>query len=148
MTSHEFCMLCGAAGGVRDVQSIISDYFGDQDPRVRTAALKAMVRDLNLLKPDTGTTLHAQVLSSFCALLFVLQLQLHERGMKIYQIIYDQVTALYLYWTVSVLLHYSGTRLACIVCLQACRLLSDDYEQVRSAAVQMVWVLSQLYPER
>ncbi|XP_051254528.1 integrator complex subunit 4 [Dicentrarchus labrax] len=75
-------------GGVRDVQSIISDYFGDQDPRVRTAALKAM-------------------------------LQLHERGMKIHEIIYDQ----------------------------ACRLLSDDYEQVRSAAVQMVWVLSHLYPE-
>uniref|UniRef100_UPI003AB0C2CB integrator complex subunit 4 n=1 Tax=Centroberyx gerrardi TaxID=166262 RepID=UPI003AB0C2CB len=74
--------------GARDVQSVISDYFGDQDPRVRTAAIKAM-------------------------------LQLHERGMKIYQIIYDQ----------------------------ACRLLSDDYEQVRSAAVQMVWVLSQLYPE-
>uniref|UniRef100_A0A3P9DF25 Integrator complex subunit 4 n=1 Tax=Maylandia zebra TaxID=106582 RepID=A0A3P9DF25_9CICH len=74
--------------GLRDVQSIISDYFGDQDPRVRTAALKAM-------------------------------LQLHERGMKIHQIIYDQ----------------------------ACRLLTDDYEQVRSAAVQMVWVLSQLYPE-
>uniref|UniRef100_A0A8C4GKJ7 Integrator complex subunit 4 n=1 Tax=Dicentrarchus labrax TaxID=13489 RepID=A0A8C4GKJ7_DICLA len=74
--------------GVRDVQSIISDYFGDQDPRVRTAALKAM-------------------------------LQLHERGMKIHEIIYDQ----------------------------ACRLLSDDYEQVRSAAVQMVWVLSHLYPE-
>ncbi|XP_014842374.1 PREDICTED: integrator complex subunit 4 [Poecilia mexicana] len=75
-------------GGVRDVQSIISTYFSDQDPRVRTAALKAM-------------------------------LQLHERGMKIHQIIYEQ----------------------------ACRLLSDDYEQVRSAAVQMVWVLSQLYPE-
>uniref|UniRef100_A0A3Q4G7S0 Clathrin/coatomer adaptor adaptin-like N-terminal domain-containing protein n=1 Tax=Neolamprologus brichardi TaxID=32507 RepID=A0A3Q4G7S0_NEOBR len=74
---------------ILDVQSIISDYFGDQDPRVRTAALKAM-------------------------------LQLHERGMKIHQIIYDQ----------------------------ACRLLTDDYEQVRSAAVQMVWVLSQLYPER
>ncbi|XP_037533649.1 integrator complex subunit 4 [Nematolebias whitei] len=75
-------------GAVRDVQSIISNYFADQDPRVRTAALKAM-------------------------------LQLHERGMKIHQIIYEQ----------------------------ACRLLSDDYEQVRSAAVQMVWVLSQLYPE-
>ncbi|XP_056139621.1 integrator complex subunit 4 isoform X2 [Lampris incognitus] len=74
--------------GGRDVQSVISDYFGDQDPRVRTAAIKAM-------------------------------LQLHERGMKIQQIIYEQ----------------------------ACRLLSDDYEQVRSAAVQMVWVLSQLYPE-
>ncbi|XP_038144418.1 integrator complex subunit 4 [Cyprinodon tularosa] len=75
-------------GGVRDVQSIISNYFSDQDPRVRTAALKAM-------------------------------LQLHERGLKIHQIIYEQ----------------------------ACRLLSDDYEQVRSAAVQIVWVLSQLYPE-
>uniref|UniRef100_A0A8C2X6C0 Integrator complex subunit 4 n=1 Tax=Cyclopterus lumpus TaxID=8103 RepID=A0A8C2X6C0_CYCLU len=78
----------GLCRGVRDVQSIISDYFGDQDPRVRTAAIKAM-------------------------------LQLHERGMKIHEIIYNQ----------------------------ACRLLTDDYEQVRSAAVQMVWVLSQLYPE-
>ncbi|XP_052438090.1 integrator complex subunit 4 isoform X1 [Carassius gibelio] len=73
---------------VRDVQSVISDFFQDQDPRVRTAAIKAM-------------------------------LQLHERGMKIQQTIYNQ----------------------------ACKLLSDDYEQVRSAAVQMVWVLSQLYPE-
>uniref|UniRef100_A0A669EF28 Integrator complex subunit 4 n=1 Tax=Oreochromis niloticus TaxID=8128 RepID=A0A669EF28_ORENI len=68
-------------GGLRDVQSIISDYFGDQDPRVRTAALKAMVG-----KP-------------------------------------------------------------CNPPCTACRLLTDDYEQVRSAAVQMVWVLSQLYPE-
>ncbi|KAM6945965.1 LOW QUALITY PROTEIN: integrator complex subunit 4 [Aplochiton taeniatus] len=83
-------MSTGASGavGVRDVQSVISDYFGDQDPRVRTAAIKAM-------------------------------LQLNERGMKIHQIIYEH----------------------------ACRLLCDDYEQVRSAAVQMVWVLSQLYPE-
>lgn len=59
----------GAA--VRDVQKIIGDHFSDQDPRVRTAAIKAM----------------------------------------------------------------------------ACKLLSDDYEQVRSAAVQLIWVLSQLYPE-
>ncbi|XP_061637887.1 integrator complex subunit 4 isoform X2 [Phyllopteryx taeniolatus] len=77
-----------SAGAARDVPSVISDYFGDQDPRVRTAALKAM-------------------------------LQLHERGIKIQQMIYEQ----------------------------ACRLLADDYEQVRSAAVQMVWVLSDLYPE-
>ena len=28
---------------VRDVQKIIGDYFNDQDPRVRTAAIKAMV---------------------------------------------------------------------------------------------------------
>ncbi|KAM3616661.1 uncharacterized protein V6R79_021426 [Siganus canaliculatus] len=80
--------LGSSLGAVKDVQNIISEHFGDQDPRVRTAALKAM-------------------------------LQLHERGMKIHEIIYEQ----------------------------ACRLLSDDYEQVRSAAVQMVWVLSQLYPE-
>ncbi|KAM6933934.1 integrator complex subunit 4 [Xenentodon cancila] len=77
-----------SSGGFKEAQRIISDYFSDQDPRVRTAALKAT-------------------------------LQLHERGIKIHQIIYEQ----------------------------ACRLLSDDYEQVRSAAVQMVWVLSQLYPE-
>ncbi|XP_062408896.1 integrator complex subunit 4 isoform X2 [Sardina pilchardus] len=79
----------GTSGApARDVQSVISDYFGDQDPRVRTAAIKAM-------------------------------LQLHDRGMKIQQTIYNQ----------------------------ACKLLNDDYEQVRSAAVQMVWVLSQLYAE-
>ncbi|TMS07616.1 Integrator complex subunit 4 [Larimichthys crocea] len=51
--------LATSLGGVRDVQSIISDYFGDQDPRVRTGAIKSM-------------------------------LQLHERGMKIHEIIYDQ----------------------------------------------------------
>uniref|UniRef100_A0A803W041 Integrator complex subunit 4 n=1 Tax=Ficedula albicollis TaxID=59894 RepID=A0A803W041_FICAL len=55
----------------KDVQKIIGDHFNDQDPRVRTAAIKAM----------------------------------------------------------------------------ACKLLADDYEQVRSAAVQLIWVLSQLYPE-
>uniref|UniRef100_A0A4W3H6Z6 Integrator complex subunit 4 n=1 Tax=Callorhinchus milii TaxID=7868 RepID=A0A4W3H6Z6_CALMI len=72
----------------RDVQKIITDYFTDQDPRVRTAAMKAM-------------------------------LQLHERGMRLQQTIYCQV----------------------------CQALSDDYEQVRSVAVQLVWVLSQLYPD-
>ncbi|KAF2974928.1 hypothetical protein EK904_007020, partial [Melospiza melodia maxima] len=72
----------------KDVQKIIGDHFNDQDPRVRTAAIKAM-------------------------------LQLHERGLKLQQAIYSQ----------------------------ACKLLADDYEQVRSAAVQLIWVLSQLYPE-
>ncbi|KAH0625244.1 hypothetical protein JD844_033607 [Phrynosoma platyrhinos] len=47
------------------------------------------------------------------------KLQLHERGLKLQQTIYTQ----------------------------ACKLLTDDYEQVRSAAVQLTWVLSQLYPE-
>ncbi|CAD7680537.1 unnamed protein product [Nyctereutes procyonoides] len=46
-------------------------------------------------------------------------LQLHERGLKLHQAIYNQ----------------------------ACKLLSDDYEQVRSAAVQLIWAVSQLYPE-
>ncbi|OCT96212.1 hypothetical protein XELAEV_18013887mg [Xenopus laevis] len=73
----------------KDVQKIIGDYFIDQDPRVRTAAIKAM-------------------------------LQLHERGLKLQQAMYNQ----------------------------ACKLLTDDYEQVRSAAVELSWVLSQLYSER
>ncbi|XP_012658427.1 integrator complex subunit 4 [Otolemur garnettii] len=72
----------------RDIQKIIGDYFSDQEPRVRTAAIKAM-------------------------------LQLHEKGLKLHQTIYSQ----------------------------ACKLLSDDFEQVRSAAVQLIWVISQLYPE-
>nr|XP_020666602.1 integrator complex subunit 4 [Pogona vitticeps] len=45
----------------KDVQKIIGDHFNDQDPRVRTAAIKAM-------------------------------LQLHERGLKLQQNIYNQVT--------------------------------------------------------
>ena len=78
----------GEGLAVRDVQEIIGDYFSDQDPRVRRAAIKAM-------------------------------LQLHERGLKLHQAIYNQ----------------------------ACKLLSDDCEQVRSAAVQLIWAISQLYPE-
>ncbi|NXJ66663.1 INT4 protein, partial [Rostratula benghalensis] len=78
----------GENQAAKDVQKIIGDHFNDQDPRVRTAAIKAM-------------------------------LQLHERGLKLQQAIYSQ----------------------------ACKLLADDYEQVRSAAVQLIWVLSQLYPE-
>ncbi|NWU50635.1 INT4 protein, partial [Dromas ardeola] len=78
----------------KDVQKIIGDHFNDQDPRVRTAAIKAMA---------SGAA----------------TLQLHERGLKLQQAIYSQ----------------------------ACKLLADDYEQVRSAAVQLIWVLSQLYPE-
>ncbi|KAG8137065.1 putative Integrator complex subunit 4-like protein [Naja naja] len=66
----------------KDVQKIIGDHFSDQDPRVRSAAIKAM-------------------------------LQLHERGLKLQQAIYNQ----------------------------ACKLLMDDYEQVRSVAVQLTWVL-------
>ncbi|XP_034851319.1 integrator complex subunit 4 isoform X3 [Mirounga angustirostris] len=49
----------GEGLAVRDVQKIIGDYFSDQDPRVRTAAIKAM-------------------------------LQLHERGLKLHQTIYNQ----------------------------------------------------------
>ncbi|MEE6511365.1 hypothetical protein FKM82_017838 [Ascaphus truei] len=47
------------------------------------------------------------------------KLQLHERGLKLQQAMYSQ----------------------------ACKLLSDDYEQVRSAAVELTWVLSQIFPE-
>ncbi|KAB1271782.1 Integrator complex subunit 4 [Camelus dromedarius] len=102
---------------VRDVQKIIGDYFSDQDPRVRTAAIKAM-------------------------------LQLHERGLKLHQTIYNQPP--YLPFENSLNITWEDTELTDFwnPCLQACKLLSDDYEQVRSAAVQLIWVVSQLYPER
>uniref|UniRef100_A0A8C6XHW7 Integrator complex subunit 4 n=1 Tax=Naja naja TaxID=35670 RepID=A0A8C6XHW7_NAJNA len=50
----------GAVPKDLDVQKIIGDHFSDQDPRVRSAAIKAM-------------------------------LQLHERGLKLQQAIYNQV---------------------------------------------------------
>ena len=44
--------------------------------------------------------------------------------------------------------HQRGLRLEQAVYPQACRALRDDYEGVRVAAVRLIWVLSQLYPER
>ncbi|CAL1533993.1 unnamed protein product [Lymnaea stagnalis] len=44
-------------------------------------------------------------------------------------------------------LHNSGQYLGLSVYHQACSALSDDYEGVRLAAIQLIWVLSHLYPE-
>ncbi|XP_059171251.1 integrator complex subunit 4-like [Physella acuta] len=44
-------------------------------------------------------------------------------------------------------LHNSGQYLGLSVYQQACSALQDDYEGVRLAAVQLIWVLSHLYPE-
>ncbi|XP_055869000.1 integrator complex subunit 4-like [Biomphalaria glabrata] len=44
-------------------------------------------------------------------------------------------------------LHNSGQYLGFSVYQQACSALSDDYEGVRLAAIQLIWVLSHLYPE-
>ncbi|XP_078693226.1 integrator complex subunit 4-like isoform X1 [Branchiostoma floridae x Branchiostoma belcheri] len=79
----------GVAGkGDLVVERILADASHDQDPRVRTSALLAM-------------------------------LTLHQRGLK---------------------LSLGGYQ-------QACSALTDDYEGVRLAAVKLIWVYSQLYPE-
>ncbi|CAN0081246.1 integrator complex subunit 4 isoform X2 [Lampetra fluviatilis] len=78
----------GDGAAPRDVQRILGDSFTDQDARVRTSAINAM-------------------------------LQLHDRGVKLDQSVYQQT----------------------------CQALSDDYEQVRSAAVRLICVISQIYPE-
>ncbi|KAH9491801.1 Integrator complex subunit 4 [Bulinus truncatus] len=44
-------------------------------------------------------------------------------------------------------LHNSGQFLSISVYQQACNALTDDYEGVRLAAIQLIWVLSHLYPE-
>ncbi|KAK2101035.1 Integrator complex subunit 4 [Saguinus oedipus] len=109
----------------RDVQKIIGDYFSDQDPRVRTAAIKAMPVDSQ----------HA--FDGFDALLDVFMLSVYgsplRHGVGTVRIQLEQLTE---------------TKIHCWAKIQeACKLLSDDYEQVRSAAVQLIWVVSQLYPE-
>ena len=52
--------------------------------------------------------------------MYLFQLTLHERGVKLDESLYKST------WEA----------------------LNDDYEGVRLAAVQVVWVLSHLYPER
>ena len=56
--------------GLRDVQSVISDYFGDQEPRVRTAAIKAMVIPAPGLQGTCYTWLYSK--AAFTPELFIL----------------------------------------------------------------------------
>lgn len=74
--------------------TVISDFFGDQDPRVRTAALKAMVALARLGRTSDGPADLTLVLRA-CVRVF--QLQLHERGTKIQQVIYEQVRPLFFF---------------------------------------------------
>ncbi|XP_028400177.1 integrator complex subunit 4-like isoform X2 [Dendronephthya gigantea] len=77
--------------GNKQIQSLgtLQQFTSDQDPRVRTAALEAL-------------------------------LILHERNIKLAPDVYGS----------------------------ACEALHDDYEEVRLKAVKLLWVISQLYPER
>ena len=52
------------------------------------------------------------------------------------------------HFTPQLTLHNSGLPLAESVYNQACSALNDDYEGVRLAAIQLIWVLSHLYPEK
>ena len=45
-------------------------------------------------------------------------------------------------------MHQRGQRLEMTVYEQASSALLDDYEQVRITAVELVWILSHIYPER
>lgn len=74
--------------GELDAQKLLESFFQDQDSRVRSSALEAL-------------------------------LMLHERGVKLDQVMYKSV----------------------------CEALNDDFEGVRLAAVQIVWVLCHLYPD-
>ncbi|XP_071440620.1 integrator complex subunit 4 [Hetaerina americana] len=79
-------------GGPADVTQsmihLVGDFTHSQEPRVRSAAFKAM-------------------------------LSLHERGLKLDAGVYSEV----------------------------CKALKDDYEIVRQAALKLIWVLAQTYPE-
>jgi hypothetical protein len=48
----------------------------------------------------------------------------------------------------QLILHERGMQLAPDVYGSACEALLDDYEEVRLKAVKLLWVVSQIYPER
>ena len=48
----------------------------------------------------------------------------------------------------QLILHERGMHLSPGVYGSACEALLDDYEEVRLKAVKLLWVVSQIYPER
>uniref|UniRef100_A0A8B9KNN6 Integrator complex subunit 4 n=1 Tax=Astyanax mexicanus TaxID=7994 RepID=A0A8B9KNN6_ASTMX len=101
------------------VRILLEHYYKeiDNSVRLKIASLLGLLSKTPGFSPDCIVDDLLMIELIMCCI--CPQLQLHERGMKLQQTAYSQ----------------------------ACKLLNDDYEQVRSAAVQMVWVLSQLYPE-
>lgn len=47
----------------------------------------------------------------------------------------------------KVVLHNRGVKLQPTVYGETCEALTDDYEIVRSAALQLIWVLAKTYPD-
>nr|XP_039261782.1 integrator complex subunit 4-like [Styela clava] len=79
---------CSSKSNKVNIQTLLGDFFGDQEPRVRCSALQAMIL-------------------------------LHQRRQNLELHVYNQ----------------------------ACSALSDDYEAVRVAALKLVWIMSNIYPE-
>nr|XP_018670091.1 integrator complex subunit 4 [Ciona intestinalis] len=71
-----------------NIHTLVADYFGDPEPRVRSSSLAALI-------------------------------EMHQRGQQLEMPVYEQ----------------------------ACSALHDDYERVRFLAVELVWIMSHIYPE-
>ena len=96
-------------------QNILDEYSRDTDPRVRTSAFKALVSTVFVLQVSWNKSVFFLIIDEIS----ILQIQWHQRGIQLPEIVYGQV----------------------------CKALGDEYEGVRLAAVKLVWVLSHLYPE-
>lgn len=127
----------GSENLVQPILRLIGDYTHCEEARVRSAAFRTMVCGtrwwlfccilncfFNLWPQFANKFILWFVFliysASYKVIWFILQVRLHERGLKLDPSVYSEV----------------------------CIALHDDYEIVRQVALHLVWIFGQSYPEK
>ncbi|ELV13885.1 Integrator complex subunit 4 [Tupaia chinensis] len=114
------------------VRILLEHYYKENDPSVRLKIASL----LGLLSKTAG-------FSPDCIMDDAINILQNEKSHQVLAQLLDTLLAIGTKLPESPAVQMRLVDVAC----KACKLLSDDYEQVRSAAVQLIWVVSQLYPE-